>query len=128
MTQAIYAPTLVINNVPIAYEPNSLEFDEGKGERKQSPQTAGTNSVTMVYSEDVSTKKGMIKFELRSTPENLELKAGWEDAKDENAVTITQDAVSRSFLQAAVINSITIGTGVDAMMEINMESLPATLG
>lgn len=127
MTQAIYGPTLIINNVPIDYEPNSLTFDEGKGERKQSPQVSGTDSVTMVYSEDISTKKGMVKFEVRTTADKLEQKREWELLKDANVITIVQNGTSRSFEQAAVINPIEVQTGVDAMMEVVFESLPATL-
>lgn len=128
MTEAIFGPTLVVNNIPVAYEPNTLNFDEGKGERKQSPQVSGTDSVTMVYSQDISTKRGMVTFELRTTAEALELKNGWETNRDQNAITITQDGLSRSFLQAAVTDVIEITTGVDAMMTVKFESLPATLG
>ena len=70
-------PVIIINNEQIEYVPNSLEYQLGEGERKVETQTAGGGLVSVVVTEDATTNKSMVKFEMRSTLENFDLVDSW---------------------------------------------------
>lgn len=128
MAIAIYAPTLVINNVPVAYEPDSLMLKLGKGERNQSPQVAGTDSVVLVYAENSATKKAKVSFEFRTTKENIDNVTDWQKRKNGNVIQIVDKEASYVVEQAALINDPELKTGSDGKVSLEFEGMPVVIG
>lgn len=129
MTEAIYGADLIVNNEKVDYVPNSLTITLGKGERNLMPLVNGTAGVTVVYSEDISTKKSKVMFDLPTTADNLELVTGWLNNRNANVVSVVNgEEVSLAFLQATVINDPEFATGNEPTVSIEMEALPASIG
>ena len=127
---AIYKPTLSINNEIIDYMPNTLVVTLGKGESKVDPQIAGGGGVSMVYSQDVSTQKSKVNFEMKTTPENIELLQTWMNNLNANFINVIDDQSEKSYIfeQGAVINDPELNSGVDGTISVEFESKPLTIG
>jgi hypothetical protein len=123
-------PTVLVNNVQVAVKPNSVVYDEGLGEQTIRAASTGGGSVEQVYSRNVETEFGMVKFEMASTIDNIKLQREWKVAQNQNLVQVfgrTADGdVSRTFTQAAVLNAIEVPLGSDADIAIEFKSNPAT--
>lgn len=70
-------PFIIVNNAQIEYVPNTLEYQLGEGDRKVETQTAGGGLVSVVVTEDATTNKSMVKFEMRATLESFEMVDAW---------------------------------------------------
>lgn len=66
-------PTLEINDQVVPYKPNSLTFKGGSGDITVRPQSAGGASVENVITQDIETRKSMIKFTLLAETGNMDL-------------------------------------------------------
>ena len=118
----------MINNESAAYEPNTLMITLGKGERTMSPQVNGVDNVTIIFAEDVSTKKSKVSFELRSTVENIALLQAWQNNRADNYIQIIDGENSYICQGAAVTNDPEIETGSDAKISIEFEGEPVKIG
>ena len=118
--------TVVVNNEVIGIVPNSVEIDEGLGEQDVKAVSVGGGKVEQLYIEDVETKFGEAKFEMPTTPENIELARAWKVNQNRNVVQIvgstTEGTVTRTYTQAALTENYKIPVGPDATMEIRFKA------
>ena len=125
MPTQISDPSVVVNNVTVAIVPNSLEFDEGLGEQEILVQSAGGGVTEQVFSDNVETALGMVKFSMRSTVANIELARAWKSNRNQNAVTITattdDGTFARTFTNAAIVSNYTVGLASDGIIEIEFK-------
>ena len=70
---ALVTPSVMINGEAVSIVPNSLTVRKGIGTRKVDVQTTGGQQTEVVVQNDVSTKKGYIKFEIWNTVKNMDL-------------------------------------------------------
>lgn len=128
MANALSGSTLYANNEVITYMPNSLIYDIGSPERIVAPQVVGNGAVENVTTEDFSTSKGKITFDLKTTSENEEVVQTWIDNVDSNVFRIvSSDDKSRNFQGAVVINKPEFDTGADGVISIEIESARAVV-
>ena len=116
-----------INNQTIAYVPNTLEYDDGKGEEVIVNESLGNGNVQCNYAENDETKIGKVKFQLLSKPENVELKNAWKALKGANSITLSDSTsgFSISFAGMTMINNPSIPVSNDAKFEVEFQGNPA---
>lgn len=125
MSDGLYAPAVVVNNVPISIKPNSFTYKDGFGERKVRVASTGGGSRQLVTTQDVETQKGYCKFILLTTRENADIVREWLANGSSNTIEAVEGAWSRTFQQAIVMNDPEVGTGIDGEVEVEFESEPA---
>lgn len=113
---------VVINNENVGVTPNSVEFDEGRGEQIVRPVSIGEGKTEQVYANNLETNIGAVKFSMPSTVENVALALSWKTNKNRNVVSIagsTDDGdLTRTFTQAALVANYKIPIGTEADIEI----------
>ncbi len=129
MAQSLSGSQLTVDNDVIGYMANSLKYDLGNPERKVDPQVVGNGAVFNVVSEDISTQKSKVMFDLKSTTENELLVSTWNTNSDANVIkVISPEGVARVFESAALINKPEFDTGADGVISIEFESNPLVRG
>lgn len=129
--QALYNPIVYIEDVPIKFEPNSLTYNDGFGEYKKRARAGGGGAVDTVFSKDITTAIGKVKFNVYPTKDSAELIRLWKSLADNITITITDSdesgdlLISRTFKFAALVNDPTVNIGSDTTVELNFESDPA---
>ena len=129
--QTLYNPTLYINDVNVKFKPNTLSFTEGFGEYKQRTRSAGGGATETVFSRDLETAYSVIKFNIYTTKDQVELARLWKTLNNVNVITITDisiedgELLSRTFKFAAMINDPPINATADGDVEIEFHSDPA---
>jgi hypothetical protein len=124
--QALFNPTLYINDINIKFKPNTLNYTEGFGEYKVRARSGGGGATDTVFSQDVETQYSMIKFNIYPTKDLLELARLWKSLGNGNVLTITDvNGFSRTFKFAAMINDPPTNIGADTDVEIEFHSDPA---
>lgn len=131
MAVQISDPSVVVNNVAVAIVPNSLEFSEGLGEQEILTQSAGGGSIEQVYSDNVETALGMVKFSMRSTVANIDLVRSWKSNRNRNAVTVTatndDGTLTRTWTNCAIVSDYTVALSSDGEIEIEFKGDKATI-
>lgn len=128
MNIALSGATLYANNQIVSYTPNTLTYDLGTPERLVSPQVIGGGAVTNVVTEDYSTSKSMLKFDVKTTSENEEIVLNLIDSFDQNVMkVVSAEGKTRIFQNAAVVNKPEFDTGSDGVISVEMESSPAVV-
>jgi len=64
---------VLVNNDIIAYEANTLSYDDGFGEYNVRNAVIGGGQTEQVFSEDLATKFSMVKFSMPSTEDSAAL-------------------------------------------------------
>jgi len=121
-------PQLEINNIVVAIKPNSLSYKDGWGNINQRAQSAGGNSIELIGSEDAETKKGMVKFMMYTTKENVDLLSTWLRQSREangNAIRLSESGFTRSFPRMKILEEPERSVGSDGEFEVMFEGLPA---
>lgn len=123
---AISTPAVAINNIAVSIVPNSFTYTEGFGEQNMRAQSAGGNSVQVVYSDNAESKPSSIKFSLFPTPENITLARQIKTRRNSNVITaIFGDSFSRTFKNAALTNNYEVPLGADTTLDLEFMSDPA---
>lgn len=122
-------PTVMVNNVIVAVIANSVAYDDGLGEQSMRAASTGGGGTEQIYSRNVETEMGMVKFEMPSTVDNIKLVRSWKINKNQNLVSITgrtaEGDISKTFTQAALLPSTEIPLGVDTNISLEFKSNPA---
>jgi hypothetical protein len=119
---------ILVNNQQISYEADSLSSSDGLGEFSIRNSVVGGGQTEQVFSKDLSTKFGMVKFALPTTTENLALVRGWKDNDNNNVVELigpSTDQFTKIFTQAAIMNDPEFNYGTDGTVEVEFKSNPA---
>ena len=125
MSRVLSDPTVLINNEVVAIVPNSLKFKLGRGESKVLPQSSGNGEIETVYSENVETKIGEVKLELRVTAKNIEVVEALKLNKSYNGISITEDDFNLTYNNMAMMNDPEIPATSDGKIELHFEGDPA---
>jgi len=122
---------VVVNNVGVNIVPNSLSFDEGFGEQSVLVQSAGNGKLSTVYSNDVETSVGMVKFSMRSTVDNIALARKWKSNGNRNAVAViaqTADgSLTRNFSGMALVSNYEVQLSADGVLDLEFRGNRPTL-
>ena len=119
---------ILVNNEQIAYTADSLSFADGKGEYSLRNAVVGGGETEQVFSKDLSTKIGMVKFSMPTTVENVALVRSWKSNDNNNVVELigaTDASFSRIFTGAAILNDPEASAATDGNIEIEFKSNPA---
>lgn len=121
--------TVVVNNEAIATVPNTISFTEGLGEQNVKAASVGGGAVEPVYSNDLQSNFSMVKFELNSTPENIDLARKWKVNRNNNVIQIIgetlEGTVTRTFAKAALTGNYEIGIGSDSTIPLEFKAATA---
>ncbi len=119
----------IVNDEPIVTIPNSIAFSEGLGEQTMKAGSVGGGKVEPIYANDLQSNFSMVKCEIPSTPENIDLARTWKLNRNNNVVQIIgetlEGTVTRVFARAALTNNYEVGIGSDASIPIEFKSMPA---
>lgn len=129
MSTRLSNPTVMVNNVQVAVKPNSVVYDDGLGEQKMTAASTGGGGVEIVYSDDIESNLGMVKFEMPANVGNADLVRSWKVAKNTNLVQImggtSEGNLTRTFQNAAILNRVEVPLGSDADIPVEFSSDPA---
>ncbi len=118
--------TVIVNDDAVGTVPNTVKFDEGFGEQKMRAMSVGNDQVEQVYSKDVETAVGSVKFEMPVTVPNIELVRSWKSRGNTNVVSVigtTRDGtVTRTFQQAAVLSNYEVEIGSETSIPVEFSS------
>ena len=121
--------SLLVNNDNVPTIPNSIAFQEGLGEQTMKAASVGAGAVEPIYANDVESKFSMVKFEMPSTPETIELARTWKQNRNNNVVQIIgetdEGTLTRSFARAALTADYEVGIGSDATIPIEFKAITA---
>ncbi len=119
---------ILVNNDIIAYEANSLSYDDGFGEYNVRNAVVGGGQTEQVFSEDLATKFSMCKFSLPSTEDSTKLIREWKNNLNNNVVELVGtrgSTFTRIFTQASILGSPEINLSTDGTVEVEFRSNPA---
>jgi hypothetical protein len=119
---------ILVNNDIIAYEANTLSYADGFGEFSVRNAVVGGGQTEQIFSEDLATKFGMVKFSLPSTNDSAKLVRDWKSNRNNNVVEImsaTGGDFTRIFTQASIQGDPEVNLSTDGNVEIEFKSNPA---
>ena len=119
---------LLVNNAQVAYTPDSLSWKDGFGEYSVRNAVVGGGQTEQVFSKDLSTKFGMVKFSMPSIPENEDNKRAWKTSDNNNVVELigpTGSNFTKIFTQASILADPETNAATDGDIEIEFSSNPA---
>ena len=128
MSNQLNNVAILVNNDVVAYEANSLSYDDGFGEYNVRNAVVGGGETEQVFSEDLATKFGMVKFTLPSTEESAKLVREWKNNKNNNVVELLGTKGSdftRIFTQASYQGTAEVNISTDGTVEVEWKSNPA---
>ena len=116
-------PSITVNNNTVAIVPDSFKYKSGAGERTVAVTSAGGDSVDLVVTEDVTTKKSYCTFEMRSTVENIALYELMQSGVATNSVLAADNRVgfAKAFDQMTVTTDAEITAAQDGSFTVEME-------
>jgi hypothetical protein len=133
MSTGIFNSQLVINNIAIAYMPNTLSYTEGFGEANMRTESAGGATTQLIFTRNLETALSSIKFSLSNTPESAELVRVWKINENNNSITLSAKNVgangaqtfNRNFRECAVTNDPEINLSVDGVIQVEFKGTAA---
>lgn len=120
--------TILVNNVQIAYTADSLSWKDGLGEYSVRNAVAGGGATERIFSQDLASKVGMVKFSMPSTEESEALKRAWKLGFDENVIELigpVGSKFSKIFTGAAILEDPETSAATDGNIEVEFNSNPA---
>lgn len=122
MTTKLYDPAILVNNKSVLVNPNTIKTDDGLGETKVDVGTRGAGNLEIVTSQDVSTLKGMVEFEMPLTIENVNVVKGWQRNLGANFIELTASADGKTLTEycpkASVTKAVKKEFGADGKLAI----------
>lgn len=127
MSSQLNNVALFVNNDVVAYEANTLSYDDGFGEYNVRNAVVGGGQTEQVFSEDLSTKFSMVKFNLPSTAASAALVREWKNNLNNNVVELQgkTDNFTRIFTQASIQGNPEVNLSTDGSVELEFKSNPA---
>lgn len=118
-----------VNDEIVAYEPNTLSYDDGFGEYNVRNAVIGGGQTEQIFSEDLASKFSMVKFSLPSTEDSAKLIRQWKSNKNNNVVELQSSTggaqFTRIFTQASIQGNPEINLSTDGTVEVEFKSNPA---
>ncbi len=120
--------TVQVNDEPVAYTADSLSWKYGFGEYATRNAVIGGGQTEKIFSKDLATKFGMVKFSMPTTEGNEKLKRAWKTNDDNNVVELigpSSSKFTRIFTLAAILEDPESNAATDGNIEIEFNSNPA---
>lgn len=119
-------PTIQVNDSTISILPNTLSYKSGKGNVTSRAQSAGGNSISIVVTEDATTKVSMVKFKMINTKTNIELVEGWQDNSQTtgNTIRFSDGDLTKSFRAMNIEEDPEIMLTSDGEIDLVFKGLP----
>ena len=127
MSQAISAPSVLVNNTLVLIVPNSLSYTEGKGEQNVRVQSGGGGTVDIVSSNNVETNMSDFKFSIINTAENINLARSWKSNGSANALQAVDNVTgfTRTVNSATLVNNYEVNLGSDTTVDLEFMGIAA---
>lgn len=128
MSNQINNIAILVNNEIVAYAADSLSWKDGLGEYSVRNAVVGGGQTEQVFSEDLASKFGMIKFSMPTTTDNEKNKRAWKINKNDNVVELVGPAGSnftKIFTMASILEDPESNAATDGNIEIEFNSNPA---
>lgn len=119
---------LLVNDVQVAYTPDSLKWKDGFGEYNVRNAIVGGGQTEQIFSKDLSSKFGMVSFSMPSTEENEALKRAWKLNDNNNVVELVGASGSnfaKIFTQASITDDPETSAATDGNIELEFKTNPA---
>lgn len=119
---------ILVNNVQIAYTADSLSWKDGFGDYNIRNAVVGGGQTEQVFSKDLSTKFGMVKFSTPTTEESEKNKRAWKANNNGNVVELigpSGSTFAKIFTSAAILEDPESNAATDGNIEIEFQSNPA---
>ena len=119
---------IFVNNDVVAYEANTLSYDDGFGEYSVRNAVVGGGQTEQIFSEDLATRFSMVKFSLPSTDDSAALVREWKNNRNNNVVEImsaTGGNFTRIFTQASIQGNPEVNLSTDGTVEVEFRANPA---
>jgi len=120
--------TVLVNNDAIAYTADSLSWKDGFGVYAVRNAIVGGGQTEQIFSKDLATKVGMVKFSVPTTAENDALKREWKSNDNNNVVELVGPRGSnftKIFTLATILDDPESSAATDGNIEIEFNSNPA---
>jgi len=119
---------ILVNDQQVAYDADSLSWKDGFGEYSVRNAVVGGGQNERIFSKNLASKFGMVKFSMPSTPENEAFKRAWKIAEGGNVVELigpTGSSFTKIFTEAAIIDDPETSAATEGSIEIEFNSNPA---
>lgn len=119
---------ILVNNAQIAYTADSLSWKDGFGEYQVRNAVVGGGQSEQIFSKDLSSKFGEVKFSMPSTPESEALKRAWKANDNNNVVELVGPVGSnftKIFTQACILEDPETSAATDGNIELTFNANPA---
>jgi len=116
---------ILVNNQQVAYTADSLAWSDGLGEYSVRNAVVGGGQTEQVFSKDLATKFGMVKFSMPTTVDSEKNKRAWKTNDNNNVVELIGPSgtkFSKIFTQAAIIDDPESSAATDGNIEIEFNS------
>ena len=122
-----YNLQVVVNNVPVNVQPNSLKFKVGKGEAELRAFTTGGNNVEMAFSKNVETFVGEVMFDMPEDSPTVDLILGWKNGNANNQILLVNPDTNftLTFNSATLVNDPEHNPTSDGVVSLEWKSAPA---
>jgi len=120
--------TILVNDVVIAYTADSLSAKDGFGDYVIRNAIVGGGQTEQVFSKDLATKIGMVKFSMPTTVENEAFKREWKSNDNNNVVELVGpngSGFTKIFTLAAILEDPESNFASDGNIEVEFNSNPA---
>lgn len=120
----------ILNNELIPYEPDSLNFDLGLGETKVSTACLGNGQVEICTAEDVTTKIGKVKLNIKAYDNGVNgkpIKQFLRELKenaDSNVIQLLGTTFAGTMTKASLVNEPNIQTGSESVLDLEFQGQP----
>lgn len=118
---------ILVNNDIVAYEANTLTYHDGLGEFSVRNAVVGGGQTEQIFSEDLGSKFGMVKFSLPSTEDSAKLVREWKSNRNNNVIEIMSSSgtFTRIFTQASILGNPEVDLSTDGAVELEFNTNPA---
>ncbi len=120
--------TILVNNATVAYTADSLSWKPGLGEYSIRNAVVGGGQTEQIFSKDLATKFGMVKFSMPTTAENESLKREWKVNDNNNVVELIGpigSGFTLIFTLSAILDDPESNAATDGNIELEFNSNPA---
>lgn len=127
MSIQIADAVITVNNDTVGIVPNSLSFNEGRGEQNILAVSDGGGRVSQVFSNNLETNFANVTFSVRTTADMVERVLQWKDNGNNNVIIIAAEDANgndfiRTFTQAAFTANYEVQIQAEGVIEVGFAS------
>ncbi len=120
--------SIFVNNVQVSYTADSLSWKDGFGEYNVRNAVVGGGETEPITSQNLESKKGMVKFSMPTTIIHERLKREWKQNFDQNVIEIVAadgQSFTKFFERATMTNDPESSGATDGNIEVEFETARA---